>query len=433
MEAELRIRRLSIGKVFTPAKPISTGTFFAGRFTQLVAVQNAITEDGRHVIIYGERGVGKTSIANMVELIAQIKDGTPRHVVKVTCSRNATFARLWETIFRQIPYSSHVTEGAGFTPSPNVHIGTMYDLLPPPAEITPEIIAHYLGIVAEYLSADIVIVIDELDRLRSAETRVGIADVLKNLSDNGVPATIVLVGVGDSVDQLVEAHASLPRNLVQVRIHRMSPKELVEIMDKGFKELDMTIEPRAKRIIAALSQGLPHYVHLLAKYAAERAFNEGKDEVTSNHVAAAVREAIENVAESTRSAHYKATMSAQENLFQEILLACALANEDNMGFFTPSDVRAMMCEIAGDQYSSTSFTRRLSEFCTERRGQILQQTGRSRNYRYRFTDPLMEPFIVLKGLFDELIDEDTIARVTSLGDLPLDIIYDDRLASILGR
>jgi Cdc6-like AAA superfamily ATPase len=432
VETELKLRRRSVGSVFTPARPISTGALFAGRFNQIITVQHGIIEEGRHVIIYGERGVGKTSLANMVELIAKIKQqGTPRSVVKITCSRYASFGSLWEAIFQKIPFTTQVATDAGFAPTATARTGTMRDLLPLTAEITPEVISYYLGIVSQHVGAEVVIIIDELDRLRNSETLVGIADVLKNLSDNYVPTTLVLVGIADSVDQLVAEHASLPRSLVQVRIPRMSPKELFEIMDKGFKELSMRIDAQAKRVIAALSQGLPHYVHLLAKHAAEAAISQDDDEVTSEHVASAVRTAIENAAESTRNAYYRATLSAQDNRFKEVLLACALAREDEMGFFSPSDVRTMMCEIAGDQYNSVSFARRLSEFCTDKRGAILQQTGRSRNFRYRFTDPLMEPFIVLKGLSERLIDEDTIARVTRMSSLPLDIIYDDGIESIL--
>jgi Holliday junction resolvasome RuvABC ATP-dependent DNA helicase subunit len=43
----------------------------------------------------------------------------------------------------------------------------------------------------------------------------------------------------------------------------MSVMELAEIVTRGLASVDMTIEQSALRRITALSQGLPHYTHLL--------------------------------------------------------------------------------------------------------------------------------------------------------------------------
>ncbi len=48
------------------------------------------------------------------------------------------------------------------------------------------------------------------------------ADTIKTLSDWGTEATIILVGVGDSIDQLIEEHESVVRALVRIHMPRMS-------------------------------------------------------------------------------------------------------------------------------------------------------------------------------------------------------------------
>ncbi len=57
---------LEVGRVFSPAAPIDERALFAGRRRQLRAVIDAISQRGQHAIIYGERGVGKTSLGNVL-------------------------------------------------------------------------------------------------------------------------------------------------------------------------------------------------------------------------------------------------------------------------------------------------------------------------------------------------------------------------------
>ena len=50
-----------------------------------------------------------------------------------------------------------------------------------------------------------------------------------------------------------------------------------------------------------------------------------------------------------------------------------------------------MCVIA-------NFQSHLIAFCTEERGKILQQHGIPRAYKYRFTEPKMQPYVIMQGI-----------------------------------
>ena len=52
--------------VLQPRLPITTKELFAGRWDELTTLADAVRQPGLHVAIYGERGVGKTSLANVV-------------------------------------------------------------------------------------------------------------------------------------------------------------------------------------------------------------------------------------------------------------------------------------------------------------------------------------------------------------------------------
>jgi len=63
---EQRQLRAKIPTVFLPGTPIDTFDLLAGRSAQLVKAQSAVLQPGRHIIIFGEKGVGKTSVAKVL-------------------------------------------------------------------------------------------------------------------------------------------------------------------------------------------------------------------------------------------------------------------------------------------------------------------------------------------------------------------------------
>ena len=59
MPDEERLHQLD--QAFSPFAPILLRDLFHGRYEHLERTCEAIRERGQHVVIYGERGVGKTS------------------------------------------------------------------------------------------------------------------------------------------------------------------------------------------------------------------------------------------------------------------------------------------------------------------------------------------------------------------------------------
>ncbi len=55
-----------LSTVFKPTVPIDQEQLFAGRQSQIRDVVDTINQQGQHAVLYGERGVGKTSLANMI-------------------------------------------------------------------------------------------------------------------------------------------------------------------------------------------------------------------------------------------------------------------------------------------------------------------------------------------------------------------------------
>jgi hypothetical protein len=49
----------------------------------------------------------------------------------------------------------------------------------------------------------------------------------------------------------------------------------------------------------------------------------------------------------------------------------------------------------------------MSLFASDRRGKILTRAGKKGDYRYRFSDALMRPFIIIRSIKDHTIDENS--------------------------
>ena len=274
---------------------------------------------------------------------------------------------------------------------------------------------HEVRLLLERLGEQtlLVVIVDEFDRVAS-RIRTQFADTIKMLSDQAVPATMVLVGVGETVSALIGEHESIERALAQVRVPRMSTSELRQIVDGGLSQVGMRAEAVARDRIAALSQGLPHYTHLITLYAARNANDAESDAVQVSDVAAGIQEAVENAQETITTTHHRAVMSARaDSLYRQVALACALARTDELGYFTAGAVRRPMAAIMGRPYAIPAFAKHMNEFCDDKRGAILEKIGTRRNYRFRFRNPLLPPYIIMSGIAQEVISTDDAARIQS--------------------
>src|SRR4051812_42616126 len=98
------IRIARVADVFTPGAPVDDYTLFGGRREQIIDVINTVGQRGQHVMLYGERGVGKTSLANMLSAIFKDKALTKLASVGVNCQTNDSFASIWSNVFRELEW-----------------------------------------------------------------------------------------------------------------------------------------------------------------------------------------------------------------------------------------------------------------------------------------------------------------------------------------
>lgn len=372
-------RHQALGAIFTPSAPIDQRALFRGRLEQVLQVTSALVEPGRHVVLYGERGVGKTSLANVLADFLHAPHGSVR-VARFNCNTQDNFRTIWQKAFREMRVDAP-REWQERSPDPDDVRWALGDL---PRSI---------------------IVMDEFDRVEDDDALSLMADTIKSLSDHNTLTKVVIVGVADSLEQLVGEHASVQRAVEEVQMPRMDDSESSAIIDDGLANVSMTATGTSRRRIARLSEGLPHYVHLLALHAARTAIDSNRTVVEPDDVEIAIDKAIQK--HSLLSEYQHAIDSAYPgNLFSRVLAACALADKNRLGFFSAGAVRLPMSRITGRPYEIPAYAPHLKAFTEIDRGSVLDKSGIPRKFLYRFRNPLMQPFAVLAALAEGTIPED---------------------------
>ncbi|MCH7999335.1 MAG: orc1/cdc6 family replication initiation protein [Chloroflexi bacterium] len=367
---------------FSPANPISKKALFTGRDALIRRVIDAINQTGLHVTIYGERGVGKTSLANV--LADFLRPFTSEIIVseKVNCFRDSTFGSIWSRILQQLNL-----------PKPEYE-----------DDFTPQDVLSALP-----ARRKTILIIDEFDRVEDPNVDAAFADTIKTLSDFEIDTTIIIVGVADDVDDLIAEHESINRNLKEVHVPRMLTDELRKVVEGGIAAVEMSIEPDAATQIATLSLGLPHYAHALGQAAGRAAIDAKRINVEPQDVRQGSAMLLRDSQQTILKQFDAATASPRkENYYFQVLLACALAPTDHLGRFRAKDVREPYGVIMKRSVEIPAFSRHLHDLCTPGRGAVLQKFGEAHNFRYRFANPLLEPFVLMKGLERRLVGLESV-------------------------
>ncbi len=264
----------------------------------------------------------------------------------------------------------------------------------------------------------IILIVDEFNSMQNPDVDTLFADTIKALSDFEIDTTLVIVGVADDVDDLICEHESIDRCLVQVHLPRMDFNELMEIVEKGIAAAGMTISSDAAKHICTISLGLPHYAHTLGLASGRSAIDSRRSDVNREDVNKARSILIRDTHQTILKSFDAAVASPRrENLYLQVLLACALAPTDPLGRFRAADIREPFSMIMKRRYEIPAYSRHLHDLCNPARGEVLEKFGEIHNYRFRFTNPVMQPFIIMKGLERNLIGMPDIRPSNIMGEV----------------
>ena len=105
----------------------------------------------------------------------------------------------------------------------------------PPESLTP----NDIRVFVDSCDKPLTVIIDEYDRVLDKDTRRLMTDIIKMFSDYSTRCSLVLVGVSQSVEELIDAHQSITRNLDFVHVEPMGTEQLAQIIENGFGKVGL--------------------------------------------------------------------------------------------------------------------------------------------------------------------------------------------------
>jgi len=163
----------------------------------------------------------------------------------------------------------------------------------------------------------------------------------------------------------------------------------------------------ARSRIVTLACGLPYYVQILGRSAALNAIAHRRTRIQIEDIYAAIDDFLIECGQSFAEDYQRATDSRHSgHIFQEVILANALELSDTSGCFKSSEVSKTLHFVRPDRDEKHSRIQQyLAQLISDGRGKILTRRGMRANYRYQFSDALMQPFIIMRAIRDGLISE----------------------------
>ncbi|MGX1164255.1 DNA-binding ferritin-like protein (Dps family)/GTPase SAR1 family protein [Bradyrhizobium sp. USDA 372] len=371
--------------------PVDEEDLFAGRSSEVRRIIEAVFSKSKHVVLFGEKGVGKTSLSNVFwkRFSKTLKSFI---IARVQAGPHDSFSSLWLRALEELKAAGDATGKSDY-----VQFSADYET------ITPSQVRRELQKCKA--NALPIIIIDEYSEVSDEEAKKLTANLIKEFYDFTISTTVILVGVAENISELIEDHASIDRAIVQISLNRMSDAELKEIIQKRANRTVMTFSGDAMWTIIVLSRGLPYFTQTLSKFAALHAIDNHRTEVTNEDVEASMTRFIEGSEKSFKEAYRDALRSNQDNNFEHSLLACALAKADEEGFFTANDVVEPYSAIMKEKKRIAHFEKHLRRFSSDDGGNILIKRGGDRKQTFRFKDPMMQPYVIIRGIQNKLIPE----------------------------
>jgi uncharacterized protein len=396
--------KTKINMFLSPSAPIQTEERLRGRAKQLHTLELALNTPGRNAFVYGVRGVGKTSLAQTAAFHLAPSDPGP-HLM--SCDRNTTFGRfVRETISKivgqhPLEHARKVTTSKGgklyiFEGSKQHEIEMGNVPLP---ESVNEAVA-LLEYARDVVGKTIVVVVDEFDRITSADERAMFGDLIKQLGDQSVDVKLIFCGVGRSLDDLLAGHESCFRYIEGVELERLGISPSIEIIGAAAKALRVDIDDGYRYRIAQVSDGFPHYVHLIGQRMFWNYFTDEErvgSEIRSKHFEEAILQATESVEPHLRSLYAQATEKYANSDDYELTLWAAASHPDLRRKATDIyDAYCVICnELKRPSLDRNTFNNRLNPLKDKAHGEVLVGT---RQGWYEFREPMLRGLCRLRAM-----------------------------------
>jgi len=327
-------RLVPLGEAFTPTQPKSGRRRLVGRQPELRHILQALLEDRAHVVLYSERGRGKTSLANYVTQNLHAAGVT---VARHTCEAGTDFDSLLRGLLRSLPPSLLIARAPEAWRADGGKLGAMpadpedaegCEAALPPDPITPR---DVMEVPRRLACRDLVCVVDEFDRVLDPGTRTRLADTIKLLSDRTVAVRFLIVGVSENLDEILGQHPSIQRVITGVHLPLFADRDVAQLIVNGGRETGLVFLPEAVARITVMARGMPYMAQLLGLRLAQAATERGDTQVNETDFATAVARLLGDARPGVLAQYAALTDYGREPAMTHALRQLATAPQDEWG------------------------------------------------------------------------------------------------------
>ncbi|MEP7168228.1 MAG: ATP-binding protein [Bacteroidota bacterium] len=331
---------------FYPGQPVPY-EFFTGRKKEIDRIERAISQVAlgkpQAIFLTGEFGIGKSSLASYMKLIAEKKYNLfGIHVILGGIQKTDEIgAKVLESVLKNEAYERNNTEKVRGFLSKYVSelevFGVKINLdqiKKDSAEISNGILPFLKTIKDKLNDAGVKGILLILDEINGITKNAQFAHYIKSIVDENalssepLPLLLMLSGVEERRKEMIEKHQPVDRIFDIVNIDPLSTSEMEEFFKKAFASVNTKIEDLALHSLCRYSEGFPKIMHING----ENTFWADHDRVISlEDVTDGIIQSMEEIgAKFVDQQVYKALKSKD---YQTILQK--LSKEDNidMSFF----------------------------------------------------------------------------------------------------
>ena len=305
-----------IHSAFSPAKEIQDPKQFVGRSDEIRKAINALLNPGSFLAIFGLRGVGKSSIAYQIKLIAE-GDKTLANALRldrllpkrdfnfiVHYYKSDGFVNSIADLFKRMLFGDEdnpslfsltksgdkrleefkrtvgVDGSAGFFGAKIGAKGQEESKYVP--YVSDDLIQQFRALLGTVRKDNqdrdgLLVLVDEFDTIKD---KTGFASIVKACSSEFVKFGVI--GIGSNVSELIKDHSSINRQIDFIDVPLMPEYERIQIIKRAEYRVDhvITFEDQAINEICEKSEGFPYFVHLLGKEAMLLAFERSSSKVS---------------------------------------------------------------------------------------------------------------------------------------------------------